>query len=122
VASVSMPDYLGAGIILDDNDETRRFAREIIEKLTQEPKDQDTLMNIARETYETDRHAEVFGNKKIREMKKANLIWENHGQYRITTSGRKAYEKAFEGKLPEKDSITDKLLVGGKYRTSSDVQ
>ena len=116
-----MTGYAGANIILDDNDETRDFTRKIIRELTEDSADHDNLMELARETYETDRHAEVLGNKKIREMEKAHFLWENNGEYRVTNTGREAYEQAFNEELPEENTITKNLLNGGNYRNSGSI-
>ncbi len=85
-----MGDYVEVNIILDDNDETRNFARKVIRELNESPTDYDSILETARETYKVERHADILGNKKLREMENARLIWKNNGTYRATTMGIEA--------------------------------
>ena len=45
-----MEGYLGANIILDDNDQTRNFARNVIRELSKNPADHYSLLDIARKS------------------------------------------------------------------------
>lgn len=93
------------------------FASEIIHSLSEEPMDEEDMIDIAQKHYETEQHARVLGLKQVRELQKDNYISNNGENYFVTVDGKKAFN-IFDEDLEEDDSeITRYLLNGGKYRT-----